>query len=224
MKFAAPLMLAAALALATPAVLAADPVEGKDYVKVEPPLPPADPAKIAVTEFFSYQCPHCFKFSKPFADWSARQPADVRVNRAAVAIGHEAWMPAAQAFYALTALKLVPKEDDALFSAIHRDRTPLFNEASLTDWAASQGIDRASFQNAYRSFSVQLQTKRADDLSRQVRLPSVPTLLIDGRYLVAVADDGDFGDQLAVADALIQRARKDRAAEARPAASAAVRP
>lgn len=212
MKPAALLMLAAALALGAPVVPAAEPVEGKDYFKVEPPLPPADPAKLVVTEFFSYQCPHCYKFSKPFADWSARLPDDVRVNRAAVAIGHEPWMPAARAFYALTALKQVPQIDDALFGAIHRDRRPLFDEASLTDWAASQGIDRTAFQNAYRSFSVQLQTKRADDLSRQVQLPSVPALLVDGRYLIAIADDGDFGDQLALADALIRRARKDRAA------------
>ena len=41
--------------------MAAEPVEGKDYFKVEPPLPPADPAKVVVTEFFSYQCPHCYR-------------------------------------------------------------------------------------------------------------------------------------------------------------------
>ncbi len=211
MKFAAPFLVAASLALGTSVAQAAEPVEGKDYSKVEPALPPADPAKLVVTEFFSYQCPHCYKFASSFAAWKAKLPADVRVERAAVAIGHEQWMPAAQAFYALTALKKVPEIDDAFFTAIHRDRKPLFTEAAVTDWAAGQGIDRTAFQNAYRSFSVQLQTKRADDFSRQVRLPSVPTLLIDGRYLVAVADDGDFNDQLAVADTLIKRARAERA-------------
>jgi thiol:disulfide interchange protein DsbA len=219
MKLAVPLMLAALLALGAGAAPAAEPVEGKDYFKVEPPLPAADPAKLLVTEFFSYQCPHCYKFAKPFDAWAEGQPADVKVNRAAVSIGHEQWMAAARAFYALTALKQVPQADDPLFGAIHRDRRPLFDEASLTEWAARQGIDRAAFQNAYRSFSVQLQTKRADDLSRQVRLPSVPTLMIDGRYLVAVADDGDFNDQLAVADALIRRARAERAPAARAAAA-----
>jgi thiol:disulfide interchange protein DsbA len=215
----APLMLAAALALAASSAPAAEPVEGKDYFRIEPALPAADPAKLLVTEFFSYQCPHCYKFAKPFEAWSERQPEDVRVNRSAVAIGHQQWMAAARAFYALTALKQLPQADDALFGAIHRDRRPLFDEASFTDWAAGQGIDRAAFQNAFRSFSVQLQTKRADDLSRQVRLPSVPALVIDGRYLVAVHDDGDFNDQLAVADALIRRARAERAAPAKAAAA-----
>lgn len=213
MKFAVPILLAAALVLgASPAAKAADPVEGKDYFKLNPPMPPADASKIVVTEFFSYQCPHCYKFAQPFAAWAAKLPADVRADRAAVAIGHEQWMPAAQAFYALTALKKVTELDDAFFGAIHRDRKALFTEAAVTDWAVGQGIDRTAFQNAYRSFSVQLQTKRADDASRQARLPSVPALLIDGRYLVAITDDGDFADQLALADTLVKRARAERGA------------
>lgn len=216
MKLAIPFLLAATLVLGAPVARAADPVEGQDYFKLNPPLPPADPKKLVVTEFFSYHCPHCYKFAKPFAAWSAKLPADVKADRAAVAIGHQAWMPSAQAFYALTALKAVPAIDDAFFGAIHRERKPLADEASIAAFAAGQGIDRAAFQNAYRSFSVQLQTKRADDLSRQARLPSVPALLVDGRYLVPIADDGDFNDQLALADGLIKRARADRAPAAKP--------
>lgn len=212
MRFSAPLLIAAALVFgAPPAARAADLVEGQDYFKLNPPLPPADSTKLVVTEFFSYQCPHCYKFAKPFAAWAAKLPADVKAERAAVSIGHQSWMPAAQAFYAFTALKAVPGIDDAFFGAIHRDRKPLADEASVTAFAAGQGIDRTAFQNAYRSFSVQLQTKRAADLSRLARLPSVPALLIDGRYLVAIEDDGDFSDQLALADSLIKRARSERA-------------
>ena len=76
---------------------------------------------------------------------------------------------------------------------------------------AGQGIDRGAFEKAYRSFSVQLQTKRAEDQSRKVRLPSVPSIVVDGKYLVPIADDGDFRDQLALVDALIERARREKA-------------
>ncbi len=211
MKLAAPLLLVATLVLGAPVAMASAPVEGKDYFLVEPALPPADPSKIVVTEFFSYQCPHCYRFAKPYAAWTAGLPSDVRTDRAAVAIGHEAWNASAQAFYALSVLKAVPRLDDAFFGAIHQERKPLNDEASITNWVAGQGIDRTQFQNAYRSFSVQLQTKRADDLTRAVRLPSVPALLIDGKYLLPVSDNGNFTDQLAFAKTLIARARKERA-------------
>jgi thiol:disulfide interchange protein DsbA len=212
MKFQVPLALVAALSLAAPVAAAADPVEGKDYFRINPAVPTSDATKIVVTEYFSYQCPHCYTFAKPFAAWSARLPQDAKADRAAVSIGHASWVAAGQAFYALTALKAVPGIDDAFFGAIHRERKQLTDEAAIAAWVARQGIDRAAFEKAYRSFSVQLQTKRAEDQSRKVRLPSVPSLVIDGRYLVPIADDGDFRDQLALVDGLIARARRERAA------------
>lgn len=211
-----PYVLAAVLALSAAAALAADPVEGRDYHLINPAVPTSDPAKIVVTQFFSYQCPHCYKFEKPHAAWAAKLPADVKAERAAVSIGHATWVPAAQAFYALTALKAVPAIDDAFFGAIHRQRLGLTDQASIAAWVAKQGIDRAEFEKMSRSFSVQLQTRRAEDLSRKVRLPSVPAIAIDGRYLVPIKDDGDFRDQLALVDTLIERARRERAS-ARPA-------
>jgi thiol:disulfide interchange protein DsbA len=211
MKTKTRLVLIATLALATAAPQAAEPVEGKDYIRINPALPTSDASKIVVTEYFSYQCPHCFTFAKPFAAWSAGLPKDVKADRAAVSIGHASWAAAGQAFYALSAMKVVPAIDDAFFGAIHRERKKLNDEAAIAAWVAGQGIDRAAFENAYRSFSVQLQTKRAEEMSRKVRLPSVPSLVVDGRYLVPMADDGNFQDQLTLVDALIERARRERA-------------
>ena len=200
----------AAISALLSAPLAAAPVAGKDYQAIDPPQRTSDPSKIVVTEFFSYQCPHCFRFAKPYEAWIAKLPADVKTERVAVSIGREAWMPASQAFYALSAMKKVPAIDDAFFAAIHRQQLRLDSEAAITEWAGRQGIDPAAFTQAYRSFSVKLNTQRADDLSRAYQLPSVPTLAIDGKYLIPVSDDGNFNDQLEIANALIEQARQAR--------------
>jgi thiol:disulfide interchange protein DsbA len=210
MKTPARLMLSAFLVLCAGSAVAAGPVEGQDFQRVDPAVPTSDASKVVVTQFFSYQCPHCYKFEKTYAAWAAGLPADVKRERAAVAIGHASWTVAARSYYALAALKATPQIDEAFFGAIHRERKPLADEAAVAAWVAGQGVDRAKFQDAYRSFSVQLQTKRADDLSRAVRLPSVPAILVDGKYLVPVSDDGDFRDQLAIASALVERARGER--------------
>jgi thiol:disulfide interchange protein DsbA len=216
MKIAATFALLAAIALSSAAARAAEPVEGRDYQRINPPVPTSEPAKIVVTQFFSYQCPHCYKFEKPHAAWVAKLPADVKAERAAVSIGHAGWVPAAQAFYALSAMKKVPAIDDALFGAIHRQRLGLTDEAGVAAWVGKQGIDRAEFERMARSFSVQLQVRRAEELSRKIRLPSVPAIVVDGRYLVPIRDDGDFGDQLALVDTLIERTRRERST-AKPA-------
>ena len=210
MQAARSLTLLAMLVVSAAHAQAADPVEGTDYQPIRPAVATSDAAKIVVTQFFSYQCPHCYKFEKSFTTWTGSLPKDVKVERAAVAIGHPTWVAAAQAYYALGAMKKVPAIDEAFFSAVHRERKKLTDEASIAAWVAEQGIDRAEFEKAYRSFSVQLQTRRADEQSRKVRLPSVPTIVVDGRYLVPIKDDGDFRDQLSILNALIERARRER--------------
>jgi thiol:disulfide interchange protein DsbA len=211
MKPVAALALLATIVFSGAAAGAAEPVEGKDYQRINPTVPTSDSAKIVVTQFFSYQCPHCYQFEKPHAAWAAKLPADVKSERVAISIGHATWVPAAQAFYALSAMNKVPAIDDAFFGAIHRQRLGLTDEAGIAAWIAKQGIDRAEFEKMYRSFSVGLQTRRADEQSRKIRLPSVPTIVVDGRYLVPIRDDGDFRDQLALVDTLIERVRRERA-------------
>ena len=127
-----------------------------------------------MTQFFSYQCPHCYQFEKPFAAWSGQLPADVKSERAAVAIGHATWQPAALAFYALTAMQAVPAIDDAFFGAIHRERKPLADETVDCGLGCDARHRPREVPEAYRSFSVQLKAKRADRLSRAIQLPSVP--------------------------------------------------
>lgn len=193
----------------------ASPVEDKDYFTLNPAQPTSDPAKIVVTEFFSYQCPHCYSFAKPFAAWSKTLPPDVTAERVAVSIGHASWMPMAQAYYALKAMNAVPALDDAIFSAIHRQGAKLVNESSIAAWLSTQDVRPAEFTKYYRSFSVQLNTKRADELSRSHRLPSVPVLVIDGKYMVRISDSGKFDEQLKVVNELIEKARQVRAAAKR---------
>lgn len=135
------------------------PVAEKDYFALNPAQPTSDPAKIVVTEFFSYQCPHCFSFAKSSAAWSKTLPPDVTAERVAVSIGHATWVPMAQAYYALKAMNAVPALDDAIFTAIHRQGAKLVNESSIAAWLGRQGVSQTEFTKYYRSFSVQLNTK-----------------------------------------------------------------
>jgi thiol:disulfide interchange protein DsbA len=61
-------------ALRTGAARAQAPVEGRDYTLIQPPQPPANPAKIEVCEFFSYACPHCSAFEPMIGPWARACP------------------------------------------------------------------------------------------------------------------------------------------------------
>jgi thiol:disulfide interchange protein DsbA len=189
----------------------AQPVEDRDYLRVQPPQPTNDANRVVVTEFFSHQCPHCFSFFPALNDWVSRLADDVVFERVPVAIGRPTWAPIARAFYALEMMGTLEELDAAIFRAIHVERVALNDEAAIADWLAQQGVDKAAFTASYNSFSVDAFATRAEQTARTYRIPSVPALAVDGKYLVPISDNGDFAAQLALVDALIDKARAERA-------------
>jgi thiol:disulfide interchange protein DsbA len=90
-------------------------------------------------------------------------------------------------------------------------RVALVEDAAIADWIAAQGVDKTTFTSNYNSFSVNAFASRADQTARTYRLPSVPALAVDGKYLVPIADNGDFEAQLRLVDELIDKAREEKA-------------
>ncbi len=132
-------------------------------------------------------------------------------ERVAVVVGNEPWRKPAQLFYALQSLGKVEALDAAVFTAIHRERKELFTDAAIIDWVADHGVDRAQFTAAFSSFGMRSFVARGDQLAAAHRLKSVPTLVIDGKYMLEIRDDGIFTGQLAMGDQLIAKARAEKA-------------
>jgi thiol:disulfide interchange protein DsbA len=200
------LWLAAAFPLLSGAQLRA----GQGFLELSLPQPTSDPDRIVVTEFFSYQCPHCYSFFPVLNDWVSRLPDDVVFERVADSIGNSSWVPITRAFYALQSMGRIDDLDTALFHAIHTEGLRLFDKESIADWLETEGIDKAEFIEVYDSFSVTIAVRNADRRSVTHRINSIPTIVVDGRFVVAIVDDGVFESQLAAVNRLIGRIRSER--------------
>ena len=71
-----------------------------------------------------------------------------------------------------------------MFRAIHEDHQNLFDEQSIADWVGRQGGDAVRFANAYVSFGVNNETVQADQMAEDYGIDAVPTLVVNGRYVV----------------------------------------
>ena len=214
-------LAAAALCAATPAW--AQLVEGHDYRLLAPPRPTSSPGKIEVVEFFSYACPHCARFNPLISAWVAKQPGDVAFKRVAVSYGRAAWMNLSRTYYALAATGDLKRLDAALFRAIHDEHQNLVDEQSIGDWVAKEGGDATRFANAYVSFGVNNQTVQADQMAEDYGIDAIPTVAVNGRYVVisptpAADEEQTFKELLVLADKVIALARR-----AAPAASTAAK-
>ncbi len=132
--------LSAALAVAAGLLISASAQAqlalGRDYVNIEPPQPTDNPAKIEVVEFFSYGCPHCNDFHPLISKWAAKLPADVSFRRVPVSFGRAQWANIGKLYYAAEAIGELGKLDNAAFHAIHEKGIKLYDDGTITEWAA----------------------------------------------------------------------------------------
>lgn len=198
-----------ALALPAQAQLAA----GVDFAEIKPPLQVDNPAKIEVVEFFSYACPHCNDLNPIVKKWAAKLPADVAFKRVPVSFNSPFYQLMAKLFYTLESLGEMEKLDAAAFDAIHVKGLKLIDEKSVQEWAVSQGVDAKKFSDAFKSFSVDSNVKRADQLSRSAKIPGVPALVVDGRYLVVGKNVKNHDELLALTEKVIDKVRGERTAK-----------
>ena len=189
---------------------------GKDFLTLERPLATeSGTGKIELIEFFWYSCPHCNLFEPSFAQWVKNAPKDVVVRRIPVAFRDD-FAPQQRLFFTIEALNLMETLHPKVFAAIHVEKLVLNTDASVLAWAEKQGVDKAKFNEVYKSFGVASKLKRAVQLQNDFKVEGVPSLGVAGRYYIDGTLAGSMDRALKVAESLIAQSRS-AAAPATPA-------
>ena len=178
----------------------AKPVAGRDYQVLDQRAPVEAPAdKVEVVEFFSYVCHVCNDFEPTFNAWTKSPPRGVVVRRVPVP-----FLPNFEVlqrlFYALEAMNLVDRLHASVFAAVHVERRKLSDAATVADWVAAQGVDRARFMDQFNSFTTATKVTRAKQLTNIYKIEGVPMLGIAGRFMTEGSAKGLRVVQALVAD------------------------
>ncbi|HQT26053.1 MAG TPA: thiol:disulfide interchange protein DsbA/DsbL [Burkholderiales bacterium] len=182
---------------------------GQAYSLVDPPQPTASGKKIEVLEFFYYGCPHCYHLQKYLDPWLKKLPKDVEF-RYIPTIFNAQWEKLARTYYALDVMGLEPKLHGAVYDAVQLRNIDLGDEATLLDWAAKRGIDRAKLSQAYSSFSAQVDVNKSKQMTRSYGIMGTPSLVVDGKYLTSPELTQSLPGTITELDKLIAMARAAR--------------
>ena len=211
------------------AAKAPPPVAGTDYIEIAngQPFETTD-GRIEIVEIFGYVCPFCAAVQPSVGAMKAKLPPDVRMVYVPAAFG-AMWDNYAKAYYTADAMGLVDKTHDAMFRAIHIDKTlkgerGMDTPDEIAAFYAAYGADPKQFVSSMQSFAVAAKVNRAKQYILGAFAngdsPSTPTFLVNGKYRVkgkSVEDMFRIVNQLVVAE----RAKKGAAAPAAaPAAEA----
>ncbi|KTD07937.1 thiol:disulfide interchange protein DsbA/DsbL [Legionella jamestowniensis] len=157
-------------------------VAGKDYELVVGPAANAKSSKIAVTEFFSYGCPWCYRLEPALMTWLQQQGSKVQFSRVPVVFNKD-WKVYAKAYYTAHLLGLEAKINPALFKAIQTERRNLANNDAMVSFFTAEGADNATVKSAFEnSTMVDLQIAQDAALMSHYHVNGVPAVVINNQY------------------------------------------
>ena len=189
--------------------------EGSQYQRIDPPAPLTDHKdKVEVVEMFFYACPHCYELEPKMQQWLKDRPY-VDFHRMPAIVG-PTWADQARAFYMIKTLENSDQMHAALFRVIHEDGKQIYNEYTVVEFFASQGVDRQKALDLYRSPETAARVNEARIRTVKYGLRGVPAVIVNGKFKIAPYFVRNQEEMLEVLDSLVEKERGKSRAEVKP--------
>ena len=190
-------------------------VEGDHYRLVENPVRRRPGEAIKVIEFFSYGCIHCKNFDPLLENWQKTIPERVSFSRSPVTFSQPIWALLGQAYLTLETTGTLEQNHSRIFKAIHDNRRQFLSADMIADFVDGHGIDKKAFLRNFNSPQVRRALRQAGEDERRLVIPSVPTLVVAGKYVV------NMDSRKTALDIVDYLVALERAAENKPATETA---
>jgi thiol:disulfide interchange protein DsbA len=162
--------------------------EGKHYTVVSEQAT----KKPEVREFFSFYCPHCFKFEPFMSSVKKKLPEGVKFefNHVDFLRGASPVMQGmlSKAVVVAEQMGMESKLMRALFNYIHVQRAIFTSEKDIRNIFVLNGADGDKFDKLMKSFGVNSKVKqmkkKQDYYSKSGGLTGVPAVIVNGRYKI----------------------------------------
>ena len=156
--------------------------EGIEYEVLEKAQPAPTDGKVEVIEFFSYACPHCYRFEPFIEKWQESKSDNVEFIHVP-AVFNKNWEALANLYYAAEWLGVEEKMHPVIFEAMHGGEGK--KARSFDDLKAifeANGISGEKLDKAMNEFSVANKTLKAKRMTQAYGIKSVPNIVVQGKY------------------------------------------
>jgi thiol:disulfide interchange protein DsbA len=163
---------------------------------------------IIIYEFFWYGCPHCYNLEPTMDRIEADLEKDTKVVKLPVAL-RDSWIPHAKLYYALKQMDKIDQVHNLIFEEIHLEDNRLNTEQQMIDFLGKHDIDTDKFMEKYNSFGTEARIKKASNLAKKYQIDSVPTIIINGKFLTSGSYVSSYDELYSVVNLLVERERND---------------
>ena len=159
--------------------LAADPVEGKEYISVRQ----APSAQKEVLEFFSFYCPHCYDFELTYkipSQIKAKLPEGAKLVQYHVNFLGRQSENLTRAWAFAMAQGVEDKVKTALFEGAQKDAFKSMDDIKAVFIA--NGISATDFDNGINSFAVNGLVNKQVQAAEDFKIQGVPAFFVNEQY------------------------------------------
>ncbi len=166
--------------------------EGKHFFKLDTPQPTASPT---ITEYFSFFCGHCFRFSTTTAPiLKASLPSSITFRQVHTFIPNHVTEELTKVFALAERLGKAKEVEAKIFNSIHVKKKRPTNAADVQKIALTAGISPAAYKQV-NSFTIKTTVAKQAAEFKKIGVTSIPDLIVNGRYRInrpALKSDADL--------------------------------
>ena len=178
-------------------------IEGEHYLLIEEPRRIRSD-KIEVMEFFSYACVHCYNFDPILVEWAQNKGDSIKFIQTP-ALSSEYWRLLGRNFLTYQELGEHDKYHTAFFRAMHGGGRTFADPESLSEFYEQLGGEKQDYIDAFNSVGVASELSKANSMARRLKVAMVPSIVIQGKYLVRTSGSVGPKRMLDVMDYLLAK-------------------
>tara|TARA_Y100000768_G_scaffold322544_1_gene258798 strand:- start:636 stop:1250 length:615 start_codon:yes stop_codon:yes gene_type:complete len=164
--------------------------------------------QIVIYEFFWYGCPHCFNLEPTMNQIEGDLGKDTVLIKVPVSL-RDTWQNHAKAYFTLKQMNLDDDLHDKLFEEIHINSQRLDTKDSLSQFVSNNGYNAKKFEELFDSFGTEIRMNKASRLAKEYQIDSVPTLVINGKYMTSGSYVSSYDELVDVVNLLIEKERQN---------------
>lgn len=167
---------------------------------------------VEVAEVFWYGCNHCYNLEPVLRRWDDNKPENVSFVKVPAV-----WNPVlethARAFYTIEALAgsgLIEDKETvhmAFFDKMHVEKQRMTSEKSIREFLGNFGVSAQDFEDTWASPWVATRFNQAKRINRAYGIASVPTIVVNGKFVTDEGMAGSKPELVAVIDELVASER-----------------
>ncbi len=176
--------------------------EGVDYKVLD--LPHSE--QPVVNEFFSFYCPHCFRFDEIIQQLETHIAGKAEFTKSHVSfMGGDMGLNMSKAYATMVSLEVQNKMIPVMFNQIHVKRQPPEDVEELKKIFVAHGVSAKDFDDTFNSFAVDSMARKYDKDFQDSGLTGVPSVVVNNKYVATPKNLKTINDYFDLIDYLLKK-------------------